>query len=300
MALNNLQVVKNLLDEQKVPRERQALILGQLKHESQSFKRLEENLNYSAKRLTEVFPNRFPTIESAKPYANNPAALAEKVYGGRKDLGNSEGEGYKYRGRGLVQLTGKNNYKKYGEELFLAGVLDDPNALVTNPDLLLSPKISAAASLAYLNDRAKNATTADEFTKAVNPGLFKRNNNESKRDIAKRKADTEAFAKQFKLSDAGVEIAVDGDWGKNSKNLWSKYGNAIDPSMPSVTSPDIEPEGIPSPLERRMQFAQTDPRRVDLAPQMAQAQAPAPENIEYASMDDLLMDKGLLGTSSFG
>jgi len=81
--------------------------LAQCFVESSGFTDAEEDLSYSAKRLTQVWPKRFPTIESAQPYARNPEALANKVYGGR--MGNTEsGDGWKYRG-GLKQLTGKDN-----------------------------------------------------------------------------------------------------------------------------------------------------------------------------------------------
>ncbi|KSV89787.1 hypothetical protein [Sinorhizobium sp. GL28] len=74
---------------------------------------VEENLNYSANRLTKVWPARFPTLASAEPYAGKPRKLANRVYGGR--LGNVEADdGWRYRGRGLAQITGKANYAKFG------------------------------------------------------------------------------------------------------------------------------------------------------------------------------------------
>ena len=83
--------------------------LAQVANESGGFARLEESLSYSAERLMVVWPHRFPTLEAAKPFERNAYALAEKVYGGR--MGNTApGEAWKYRGRGLMQLTGKNNY----------------------------------------------------------------------------------------------------------------------------------------------------------------------------------------------
>ena len=83
--------------------------LAQLGHESNGLTHKEENLNYSAKRLTEIWPSRFPTLDSAKPFAFNPEKLANKVYGGR--MGNTEpGDGYRYRGRGYIQLTGRETY----------------------------------------------------------------------------------------------------------------------------------------------------------------------------------------------
>jgi putative chitinase len=77
--------------------------------ETGGFRKLTENLNYSAKRLTQVWPKRFPTLKSAAPFANNPKALAEKVYGGR--MGNEPGEGWIYIGRGPGQATGEDNYE---------------------------------------------------------------------------------------------------------------------------------------------------------------------------------------------
>lgn len=83
--------------------------LGQVLHESCMLERTEENLNYSAERLTKVWPKRFPSLQAAAPYARNPQALANKVYGGR--LGNTApGDGWRYRGRGLIMVTGSDNY----------------------------------------------------------------------------------------------------------------------------------------------------------------------------------------------
>jgi putative chitinase len=77
--------------------------------EESGFRTLTENLNYSAQRAAEVWPSKFPTVASAAPFATNPQALANKVYGGR--MGNVGGnDGYLYRGRGLIQCTGKDNY----------------------------------------------------------------------------------------------------------------------------------------------------------------------------------------------
>jgi putative chitinase len=91
-----------------------AYILATAHHETGArFAPVEEKLNYSAKRLTLVWPRRFPNLAAANPYANNPERLANSVYGGR--LGNTRpGDGWKYRGRGLVQITGRDNYAKYG------------------------------------------------------------------------------------------------------------------------------------------------------------------------------------------
>lgn len=97
---------------------RGAGFIAQCGHESGDFTRLEENLNYSAKRLHEVFPNRFPTLQSAKDYDRNPEKIGNKIYGDR--LGNgpeSSGDGYKYRGRGAIQLTGHDNYQVFAADI---------------------------------------------------------------------------------------------------------------------------------------------------------------------------------------
>ncbi len=91
-----------------------AAILAAAHHETGGqMQPVSENLNYSAKRLTEVWPSRFPTLAAAQPCAGNPRRLANKVYGGR--LGNTgDDDGWLYRGRGLAQVTGKTNYAKFG------------------------------------------------------------------------------------------------------------------------------------------------------------------------------------------
>jgi putative chitinase len=87
--------------------------MAQFHVESMGFRRFEENLNYSAVRLVEVWPHRFPDTNAAAPFAMNPVALAEKVYGHRLELGNtSDGDGAKYIGRSPVMITGKLAYEE--------------------------------------------------------------------------------------------------------------------------------------------------------------------------------------------
>lgn len=103
------------------------------------FEPVEENLNYtSAARIRQVWPTRFKSDASAQAFVRKPQELAEKVYGHRDDLGNFyDGDGWKYRGRGLGQCTGAGMYKKIGERLGID--------LVHNPDALLDLDVSAAA-----------------------------------------------------------------------------------------------------------------------------------------------------------
>jgi len=101
--------------------QRVAAFIAQCTHESGGFKRLKENLNYKAESLRRVFPKYFPTDELAQEYAHKQEQIANRVYGGRMGNGDeSSGDGFKYCGRGLIQLTGRNNYTKFSESIGMA------------------------------------------------------------------------------------------------------------------------------------------------------------------------------------
>jgi putative chitinase len=146
---------------------RQACFIGQTMHESGGYKFLRENLNYSAKALMNTWPSRFPDIDTAEKYERNPEKIANKVYGGR--MGNTEeGDGAKYIGRGLIQLTGKENYKNCSDAI---GV-----DLVANPDLLSDPQYAALSAGWFWNKSNLNAS-ADlmdivGMTKKINGGVI--------------------------------------------------------------------------------------------------------------------------------
>ena len=111
---------------------RQASFLAHVAVETGGFRHMEENLIYSPKRLTEVWPNRFPTLASAQPYAFNPQGLANKVYNGRMGNRPNSMDGWIYRGRGLLQVTGKDNISRLASLLnvspeIAASYLNDPN-----------------------------------------------------------------------------------------------------------------------------------------------------------------------------
>jgi putative chitinase len=94
---------------------RMEYFLAQIAHETGGLMRSVENLNYTASRIKEIWPSRFPTLDAAQPYANNPEKLANKVYANRMGNGPPEsGDGYRYRGRGYIQITGKDGYRQTG------------------------------------------------------------------------------------------------------------------------------------------------------------------------------------------
>jgi putative chitinase len=97
---------------------RVAAFIAQCAHESSNFRTLRENLNYRAESLLKVFPKYFKTITEANSYARQPEKIANKIYGGRMGNGpESSGDGWRYRGRGLIQLTGKNNYQAFADSI---------------------------------------------------------------------------------------------------------------------------------------------------------------------------------------
>jgi putative chitinase len=127
---------------------RQACFIGQCMHESGGFKLLKENLNYSAKALMATWPSRFPDMDMAEKYERQPEKIANKVYSGR--MGNTEdGDGAKYIGRGLIQLTGKDNYKAFGEAI--------GEDLLANPELVEQPRYAALSAGWFWNKRGLNA-----------------------------------------------------------------------------------------------------------------------------------------------
>ena len=130
--------------------------LAQLGHESNGLTHREENLNYSASRLMEIWPNRFPTLAVAQQYDHDPEKLANFVYGGR--LGNvNPGDGFRYRGRGYIQLTGRETYREVGK---IAG-LD----LEGHPELAADPQQAVKIACAFWSWKKVNtACDAGDFT----------------------------------------------------------------------------------------------------------------------------------------
>lgn len=111
--------------------QRMAAFIAQCAHESASFTALKENLNYKAVTLRKIFPKYFPTDAMAAQFAGRQEAIANRVYANRMGNGDeASGDGYRYCGRGLIQLTGKNNYQSFADSLEMS-VEDVPEYLAT-------------------------------------------------------------------------------------------------------------------------------------------------------------------------
>ncbi len=146
--------------------------LAQCGHESAGFKAVNENLNYGAKGLLGIFKKYFPTEAKAKEYERKPEKIANLVYGGRMGNGpEASGEGYKFRGRGYIQLTGKDNYTAFSKAI--------GEDCVANPDLVSTkyPLASAAwffhkNGLHKIADQGATDAAVTSVTKRVNGGTI--------------------------------------------------------------------------------------------------------------------------------
>ena len=154
--------------------ERICHFLAQTNYESGYMNYIVENLNYSSKQLLKVFPKYFKTIDEAKEFEYKGEKIANKVYANR--MGNSSeasGDGWKYRGRGLIQLTGKNNYLKFSRWY------NDSKIFVDSPDLLLQPQFAVLSAFFYWDVNNLNSYIVDNenaynvckcITKKINGG----------------------------------------------------------------------------------------------------------------------------------
>ena len=149
--------------------ERGAHLIGQVIHESGSFKLTRENLNYSVESMMRVWPSRFPTKESAEPYARNPKALAENVYFGR--MGNdSKQKASLYIGRGFLQLTGFNNVKAFASDMGKPEVMEDPSLLEEDYAMDTAIWFFQKNNLWKICDEGVNDDTIKRLTRKINGG----------------------------------------------------------------------------------------------------------------------------------
>ena len=135
--------------------DRLCAFMAQCAHESGGFKRLTENLNYSAIGLTKTWPKRVPRLEFAANYERQPEKIANYVYASR--LGNGDaasGDGWRYKGRGLIQLTGRGNYRSAGAAIGLD--------LLNHPELLEQPEAAALSAAWFWQSRGLNELADDK------------------------------------------------------------------------------------------------------------------------------------------
>ena len=159
----NREILNRVMDEMGYNNPAQRAGLAAIIQGESGFRSIPENMNYSPERLRQVFP-RFSIEEARQITAGGPEAVAEAVYGYQtptgRTLGNTQpGDGWRYRGRGFIQLTGRSNYAQYSEA---AGV-----DLVANPDALLDPEIAARVSVEYMKRRTRGSGTFEDQLSAV-------------------------------------------------------------------------------------------------------------------------------------
>jgi putative chitinase len=145
---------------------RGAHLLGQASHESAGFRLVRENLNYTSETMMRVWPSRFRTLEEAQPFARNPKGLADKVYSNR--MGNGEGEGHIYIGRGFLQLTGKDNYKAFAADMRVPEIMQDPSLVETEYAFETALWFFEKNNLFAIADKGVSNDTIKQITKRVN------------------------------------------------------------------------------------------------------------------------------------
>jgi len=149
---------------------RLAHFLAQCGHESGGFKATQENLNYSAKGLMGIFKKYFPTVALATAYQRKPEMIASRVYGGRMGNGaEATREGYKFRGRGYIQLTGKENYTAFGKSIG-EDILANPDVVASKYALLSAAWFFSKNGLHKLADGGSSDVVVTQITKRVNGG----------------------------------------------------------------------------------------------------------------------------------
>jgi putative chitinase len=146
--------------------------LAQCGHESAGFKAIQENLNYGAKGLLGIFKKYFPTEAKALQYERKPEKIANLVYGSRMGNGDeASGDGYKFRGRGYIQLTGKSNYTAFGKAIN-EDIAANPDLVATKYPLLSAAWFWSSNNLNTLADKGADDASVTAITKRVNGGTI--------------------------------------------------------------------------------------------------------------------------------
>jgi putative chitinase len=164
--------LKKACDHFKLNKNRAAHFFAQTAHESGNFKAFSENLNYSAKGLRSIFGKYFPTDALAKAYERQPQKIANRVYANRMGNGDeASGEGWLYKGRGPLQLTGKNNYRAFGRYIGREQeVLDNPDLVATELGFESALWFFDANKLWSICDQGVNDAAILALTKRINGG----------------------------------------------------------------------------------------------------------------------------------
>jgi putative chitinase len=151
---------------------RVAHFLAQCGHESGGFKVTQENLNYSAKGLNGIFKKYFPTEAVATPYTRQPQKIANKVYSNRMGNGTeASGDGYKFRGRGYIQLTGRDNYTAFGKSIGV-DIPSNPDSVATTYALASAAWFFSKNGLHKIADEGASDVVVTKITKRVNGGTI--------------------------------------------------------------------------------------------------------------------------------
>ena len=155
----------------KLSNNQAAHFFGQCAHESGGFKVFSENLNYSDKGLNGIFKKYFPTIASTAGYARKPEKIANKVYSNRMGNGpESSGDGWKFRGRGPIQLTGKSNYTQFSQDIGRPDVLTNPDIVATELAFESALWFFRKNNLFAIADKGVSDAVITQITKRVNGG----------------------------------------------------------------------------------------------------------------------------------
>jgi putative chitinase len=150
---------------------RLAHFLAQVHYESAGFTATEENLNYSSKRLLQVFPKYFKTVESTNKYTHQPMYLASYVYGNRMGNGDeASNDGWTFRGRGYMQLTGKNNYIAFDKSVD-ADIINNPDLVSTDYALISAAWYWNSRKLNNYADVGAGSNEVKKITSIINGGL---------------------------------------------------------------------------------------------------------------------------------
>lgn len=151
--------------------ERAAHFFGQTAHETGGFRIFSENLNYSADGLMATFKKYFPTRELAEEYQRQPERIANRVYGGRMGNGDEySGEGWLYRGRGALQLTGKNNYQEFSQYINRPEIMEYPDSVATEFAFESALFFFDKNKLWNICDKGISESTIKELTIKINGG----------------------------------------------------------------------------------------------------------------------------------